>query len=64
MPRNKGKKKKGKTVKPGMEKAMADKMLESLNKKTAELGLNLKVPENKQAAAAATADGDSTLDAS
>ena len=62
MPRNKGKKKKGKTVKPGMEQALASKMLDSLTNKTAELGLGgLKVPENKQAAAA---DTDSALDAS
>lgn len=60
MPRNKGKKKKGKVVKPNMEESIKAKLLDSLASKNQ---ANLKVTEESKQAAATT-DSNSALDAS
>lgn len=63
MPRNKGKKKKGKIVTPSMGESVKKQMLNSLNKNMGgALGGGLKVPESGTQTAAT--DSNSALDAS
>ena len=62
MPRNKGKKKKGRVVKPGMEQSLAEKLVAQVNQKLAAQGMatQLNATQGTESAAAS----DSALNAS